>query len=277
MNGQIHLGEVRPINYFMTIAVVLGLMFFFIAPDSDTQVSWLSQLLQWQIQTVAPMLLAIFVHWLLAKYAGSLNISNPWLRLIISGLVACMLVSPIALASDVLLGGEPLNRPIFAQLLDEFLALAPPVLICWVAINGPFVLGWRTHRAKANDKTVTDSQVQTETEDHKTQGDCLIGFEKLIPMEMRGELIYLKSELHYLQVVTVNGRSLILYSLKAAMSELEGRDGLQPHRSYWVNTNYIESLLKNGREGTLALSNGETIPVSRSKMSNLKERIKAVA
>ena len=46
-------------------------------------------------------------------------------------------------------------------------------------------------------------------------------FLDLLPKEVRGAVISLQAELHYITVVTVHGRALILYNLKDAIEELE--------------------------------------------------------
>ena len=87
---------------------------------------------------------------------------------------------------------------------------------------------------------------------------------------IRGQLLYLKAELHYLLVVTDKGKALLLYNLKDAIDELSGVVGMQVHRSWWVAADAVQSMQRNGRQGELALKGGQVVPVSRN-------RVKAVA
>lgn len=257
MNGQINIGDVRPLRYFLTIAVVVGLMFTFIAPDDNLKYGWFSHLLHWQLQTILPMLIAITAQRLLLR-SPLVSQLNPWLKLCISGVFACLLMSPIALFSDLTLGNQHLSDAIAAELINEFFAITPPILVCWVAINSPFLLGWQL------------TKVNTESESDTNEVTDQPQFYDLLPKEVHGEIVFLKSELHYLEVVTTKGKALILYTLKNAIQELHQYDGVQPHRSYWVNQQFIRTIEKLGREGRIQTCNGDFIPVSRSNMKKLR-------
>ncbi len=79
------------------------------------------------------------------------------------------------------------------------------------------------------------------------------------------------SELHYIRVVTLKGEMLILHNLKDAISELPADlIGIQTHRSFWVNLKYIEKILKKKLQSVLILSNGKSVPVSRRRISSVK-------
>lgn len=98
----------------------------------------------------------------------------------------------------------------------------------------------------------------------------------LVPEEKQGELLFLKSELHYLQVVTERGTTLILYNLSDAILQIPAEVGMSIHRSYWVSFNAIKQLTRKGRQGTLHLKDGQTLPVSRNRLkdvsANLQDR-----
>lgn len=268
MNGQIHLGDIKPNKYFFSIAVLLGLMFTFIAPDDESSGGWLIQALQWQIQTVVPMLFLIVTHSLLSNI-GAYPTSNAWFKLLISGLLACALFTPLALLSDVYLANESLEGSLVAELFNELVAIGPPIIIFWMAINAPFLYGWRLNRVIDSEPDAQMTQAEPKA-DVTAEQERHPSFYSLLPEDVRGELLYLKSELHYLLVITNKGKALILYSLKAASQDLKSFNGVQPHRSFWVSRDHIESLDKVGREGRITVSNGDTIPVSRSKMKTLK-------
>lgn len=81
------------------------------------------------------------------------------------------------------------------------------------------------------------------------------------------EIYYIKAELHYIKVATVGDSELVLYNLKDAADELPSTFGEICHRSYWVSYAAVEKFEKKGRQGTLLLSNGERIPVSRQHVA----------
>jgi DNA-binding LytR/AlgR family response regulator len=64
---------------------------------------------------------------------------------------------------------------------------------------------------------------------------------------------------------------LILHNLKDAISELPvDLIGIQTHRSFWVNLKYIEKIIKKKLQSVLILSNGKSVPVSRRRISSVK-------
>lgn len=95
------------------------------------------------------------------------------------------------------------------------------------------------------------------------------GFWNLIPEELGSNILLVQSELHYLSVTTDLGKTLILHSLKNALPYLEELDGIQTHRSVWVARCAIKSIKKVGRQGRADLLNGESVPVSRNRVSTV--------
>jgi hypothetical protein len=182
---------------------------------------------------------------------------NTWWQLALSGLMGATLFTPLALGLDAWLFGDPIS---WTELADEFLGVVPPVVTCWLAINAPWVLGFRL-------------QVMPGT-GGSGDGDRAAppqpGFMALVPAAVRGELLYLEAELHYVAVVTSRGRALILYNLRDAMDELAGCPGVHPHRSYWVSAAHVTALRRRGRQGVLRISNGDEVPVSRRNLAKVQ-------
>ncbi len=262
MNGQFQIGEIKPSRYFLGISVVLGLMFSSITPENESGV--FANILQWQIQTVIPMVICIVIHMNLSRL-GLIKGLSSWAKLCVSGVIATLVFSPLGLVSDVLLAGEPLGSSFLMECLDEFAGIAPPVTICWVAINAPFQLGYQfTHIGTAT--------IDSSNSNHE---DVVLNanFIEMLPEPIRAEILYIKSELHYLSVVTLNGKALILYSLKNAMAELPNDYGMQVHRSFWVNKAHMTAMEKIGREGILTMSDNEQLPVSRRYLKSVSDAL----
>ncbi len=96
-------------------------------------------------------------------------------------------------------------------------------------------------------------------------------FFKRIPEELGVDLVCLEMEDHYVRVHTAQGNGLILMRMRDAVAELEGFDGMQVHRSYWVAREAIVSTQRDGERALLTLSNGMEIPVSRTRLRQLRE------
>ncbi len=263
MNGHFDIGGITPSKYFFSIAIVLGLLFAMTSVDQGK--APLLVFLQWQLQTVVPMALLVSAHMLFLKSVRFAGLS-PWLALSISGLVGASLFAPIALAIDFWLEPQAQFTSYTGELFNEWISVTPPVAICWIALNVPWLLGYRLEKSISAD-------MQTELTDNAS--DLEPEFLSLLPPEKRGKLLFLKSELHYLQVVTDQGSGLILYNLGDAIAQLPAESGLSVHRSYWVAQDAVDELIRQGRQGLLKLSNGQTVPVSRNKLNLVSARLEA--
>lgn len=264
MNEQtFDFGDISPIRYFFAIALVLALLFALI--DSNYNLPFYLQLPLWLYQSFVPMTFMLLSHKGLAHFAG-FNTLNPWLKLLLSGLVGAICFVPLALGIDLLLKLEavPTNLSSLGQALGhEISGVVPPVVLCWLAINTPWVLGFKMVIPSTKPSPANSLQDEVLT---NSQSDAL---QALLPKAKQGELLYLKSELHYLLVVTSAGQTLILANLKDAIVLCAHIEGIQPHRSYWVSKTAIKTLRKAGREGVLILHNGLEIPISRHKLSQV--------
>lgn len=94
-----------------------------------------------------------------------------------------------------------------------------------------------------------------------------------LPVRLRtAGLLALESEDHYLRVHTDRGDALILMRLSDAIAAVEGLEGAQTHRSWWVARAAIDHAEKSGGRAELSLTNGLKAPVSRSYYADLKDR-----
>jgi hypothetical protein len=88
---------------------------------------------------------------------------------------------------------------------------------------------------------------------------------------VRGKLVALKAELHYLRVVTEFGEDLIHCRFSDAIAQA-GPLGLQVHRSWWVAHDAIAER-RGGDAPRLILRNGLTVPVSRSWAAGVRAAV----
>lgn len=76
-------------------------------------------------------------------------------------------------------------------------------------------------------------------------------------------LIAIKAEEHYIRLYAAEGDELVHYPFSAAVAELDGRWGLQVHRSFWVARRAISNFEDTGGRCAVTLTNGLDVPVSR--------------
>ena len=96
---------------------------------------------------------------------------------------------------------------------------------------------------------------------------------KLLPDRLGTDLIYIKSEDHYLEVHTTVGSSLIKMRFSDAVAELGDR-GIQVHRSYWVATRHVIRSVRSGKRTLLRLTGDHKVPVSVTHMPAVRAALR---
>ncbi len=100
-----------------------------------------------------------------------------------------------------------------------------------------------------------------------------VKFLERLPLRLRGAEVWaVEAEDHYLRLHTSKGQDLILLRLADAVAELEGIEGAQVHRSWWVARDAITEARKGDGRATLTLKDGAEVPVSRTYAGQLRER-----
>ena len=250
------LGDIKPWKYFLIVAISLGLILGLSAPDSEAIPAWLITI-TWVVQSLITIGALLLVHRLVQATGIPKKVGN-LTQLITSGVVAIVLLSPLLLWLDILLGNNSVPtspQTLFLALGEETLGMGPPVIVAWLAMNAPFLAGFR---------------LATTSIDEAPETALTPTFLQLVESEKKGKLLSLTAELHYLRVTTDAGKSLVLYNLRDAIAELPKDQGIQVHRSHWVSFNAIVSFSKHGRQGTLLLLNDDKIPVSRSQLNRIE-------
>jgi len=99
-----------------------------------------------------------------------------------------------------------------------------------------------------------------------------VRFMERLPAKLKGAVIYaVSAEDHYLRLHTSKGSDLILMRLSDAIAELDGLEGAQTHRSWWVAREAVESARRDGDKMALTLKGGAEAPVSRPNVKPLRD------
>jgi hypothetical protein len=114
---------------------------------------------------------------------------------------------------------------------------------------------------------LVDRQATTQASDQPPK------FLERLPLKLRGgEVWAVEAEDHYLRLHTSKGQDLILLRLSDAIAELEGIEGAQVHRSWWVAREAITAAQRGDGRATLTLKDGSEVPVSRTHARLLREK-----
>mgnify|MGYP000737107345 CR=1 FL=1 len=93
-----------------------------------------------------------------------------------------------------------------------------------------------------------------------------------LPPKLRAADIYaVSAEDHYLRIHTSAGEELILMRLTDAIRELDGVEGLQTHRSWWVAKDGLADALRANGKLVLKLKSGAEAPVSRTYQKSVRD------
>ena len=87
---------------------------------------------------------------------------------------------------------------------------------------------------------------------------------------LRGRVLTLQSQDHYVEVVTDRGRELLLMRLTDAIAEVR-EEGMRVHRSWWVARAEVADLCKAEGRHELVLRDGRRVPVSRANQRAVTE------
>jgi hypothetical protein len=108
-------------------------------------------------------------------------------------------------------------------------------------------------------------------ETHAAAAPCR--FLERLPLKLRGAEVWaVEAEDHYLRLHTSKGQDLILLRLADAIAELEGLEGMQVHRSWWVARDAIVGARRGDGRAVLTLKDGAEVPVSRTYAGQLRDR-----
>lgn len=91
-----------------------------------------------------------------------------------------------------------------------------------------------------------------------------------LPEDLRGDLVSISVNDHYVAVTTTLGCHDVLLRLSDAMAEAEPVQGLQVHRSHWVALAQVQGWQRTADKVVLSVTGGAQIPVSRGKLKSVE-------
>jgi len=172
---------------------------------------------------------------------------------------------------------DPTDRRPFATALATALIMTPPatLLVWWVTVR---LFGWQVMHGSMLEfagpvlliclamNLVNALAHRSPPHTHASSGENAgpPRFLERLPAKLRGGALYaVSAEDHYLRLHTSKGSDLILMRLSDAIAELEGLEGAQTHRSWWVAKSAVKGAKPGDGRAMLELEGGVTAPVSR--------------
>ena len=159
--------------------------------------------------------------------------------------------------------------------LDGYAGLLPFSLLCSLAVMGVSQwadaadLRFRKRLQKAPGPTNSRPAVTGAGEETHAAEPAL---RSRLSDSFTGPILALQSEDHYVRVHGENASELILIRLRDAIAEMDGVDGVQVHRSWWIARDAVASAELSGRSWAITLTNGEIAPVARDSVEKLQSQ-----
>ena len=153
--------------------------------------------------------------------------------------------------------------------LDGYAGLLPFSLFCALAVLGVTQWALYADRRLAGAPSSRPPPLPEAEESAAPEPDTKPALAKRLSPNFVGDIIALQSEDHYVRVHGQQGSELILIRLRDAIAEMEGVDGWQVHRSWWVARRGVVSAAPSGRSWALTLENGNTALVARDMVERL--------
>lgn len=89
-------------------------------------------------------------------------------------------------------------------------------------------------------------------------------------------LLTIQAQEHYVQLNCINRNGMTRLSITKAIAQLDGVDGMQVHRSWWVARQAAKQLRREDGKQVLELNTGELIPVSRGRSAAVRDWMNSI-
>ncbi len=186
-----------------------------------------------------------------------------WVAIIMAAAIAAL---PLALLIGFAINGMRFERP---MLSSGFPVLYMQCTGIGVAIFGLMRLVFprqeidQKHRdATANQQAAADPATTSHIQITSLHNRLPAGFPDILALSI---------EDHYVRAHSFSGSEMLLMRLSDAITEMDGVEGMQVHRGWWVAKAAITGSRRRERNLKLLLSNSMEIPVSRSFAAKLKQ------
>ena len=238
----------RPMIRGILIGVVAGLFLAFSGAFGSAQEPLWLRLAYWVPLIVLGGLWSQVCSPLLDRFIDTSD--RPWLEVVLLSLVMSV---PVTLMVWIATSTVFWRRMPELQHLPNFFF---PVLLITVVMSAINVLASR----------------KATVETHHIEGQAPSRFLQRLPMKLKGATLWaVQAEDHYLRLHTDRGSDLILMRLSDALDELDGLEGAQTHRSWWVSKDAVRDIARGDGRATLTLVDGTQAPVSRRHARALRE------
>lgn len=274
VNGTV-LG-VAPIKVSLfAVAAALSVFCTVIKPEASAGLALLARFGFW-VTHVGTGLAGILLASALLRFWPARHTSLPW-AIAITGAIGTLIALPGYLALEAWYP-SPSQPPDdwlddFAMAgwwqaaIAEYIEVLPSLLTSWYLVNLPLLLNRPVvHTPPPGSGDAPPPQAALRDAQLRERREQLLA---KLPEVVGCDIVAISSDLHYLNVHTALGKTLVLGSLKY-YAEAFGDQGLLVHRSNWVAKRHVVRVHSTGGASHCLMSTGLKVPVSRSRRKAVK-------
>lgn len=245
-------------NYYLTCSFLLTFGFSLMKVGITNEDNIMFALLFWSTHIAISMTIYInFTNlFLRSSLFYKLDQKN---RFLIAAFISSIIFGLIAIFIEIPFQNTELN---WHNFIEEMIHAPLQSLVFWLMINIPFLYESQSYEEKEEKK----ERIPVESVNQFSQSN---------PSKLINHLILknspipnmIKSEANYIRLYYDNTSELFLYNLKDAARDLP--QGIQVHRSYWVNKDFIQKKIYINKAPHLRLNNNTIVPIGRTFSRNL--------
>jgi DNA-binding LytR/AlgR family response regulator len=249
------------------LGALAGILLAYLGPFGSERASTAQRYVYWPGVILTGTLLGIFI-----SSAVKALVDREARRPILTTVLTAVSLTPpgalfVLIATEAVFG---------AALHMTYLTLLGPVFLLSLAMTGLNQLGQKPADAHSQELAAQETAREDVSDPEPLKPLDIspeVRFLERLPPRLRGAEIHaVQAEDHYLRVHTTRGSDLILMRLADAIVELDGLDGAQTHRSWWVARAAVQDVRRSDGRATLVLPMGIEAPVSRNNLPALRDR-----
>lgn len=274
VNGTV-LGAAPIKTSLLLVAALLSVLFTLVKPEASAGLGVWARFSFWVLH-IGIGLLAILLascclrFWRLAQLPTVVSLG-------ITGVIGAALAAPLYCVVELMYPPELLidggldefaSQGWWQAIVAEFACVMPIMLISWYAVNLPYLLN-KPLLINITEPDVPDDSFEETDKEFQERKQRLEHLYERLPEVLGRDIVAISSDLHYLNVYTTLGKTMILGSLRYYAEALVD-SGMQVHRANWVAKKHIVKVHVTTTDAYCVMDNGLKVAISRNKRKEVK-------
>lgn len=273
VNGTV-LGAAPIKTSLLLVAALLSVLFTLVKPEISAGLGVWARFSFWVLH-IGIGLLAILLascclrFWRLAQLPTVVSLG-------ITGVIGAALAAPLYCVVELAYPPELIDGDLdefaaqgwWQAIVAEFACVMPIMLISWYAVNLPYLLN-KPLLIDIIEPNVPDDIFEETDKEIQERKQRLEHLYERLPEVLGRDIVAISSDLHYLNVYTTLGKTMILGSLKYYAEALVD-SGMQVHRANWVAKKHIAKVHITTTDAYCVMTNGLKVAISRNKRKEVK-------